>query len=414
MVGLMQLMERTGRLPGQLRQLVVPLLEKASGGFRPIGVFPALYRVWMKLRRRECQAWEVRQDQSFFAMGKGRCTTDPVWRQAVLAEAATSQDQQAAVILWDLVKFYESISHLKLWRAAKATGFPLAVLRLNLFAYRIGRHVALSGMTSKACFPRKGVVAGCGAATTLVKVLYLKAFLAFQGRHPQCSLDVFVDDLQLSQQGELANVAVGLGLAALDLAEVVQQDLGAVISLAKAGVVASGEELKKKLGLMLGGLAGNLEFMGKNLGVDTTSGRHRDWQARASTRTKRLKVLLPRQRRLNRLKKAGAGKVNRVFEAGIKPQATFGHEVFGFSPAELRQITQASSASLPPFGRGRSSTVTQLLHGNKVALKGAGALLRWAKEVWEASNARTKWGLSLSCLVRCSERAGHCKAHAPG
>ena len=83
-------------------------------------------------------------------MGTGRCTTDPVWRRAILAEAATSQQQHAGVILWDLVKFYESICHQKLWKEAIATGFPRAILRLNLFAYRLGRHVALSGMTSAA------------------------------------------------------------------------------------------------------------------------------------------------------------------------------------------------------------------------------------------------------------------------
>ena len=41
-------------------------------------------------------------------------------------------------------------------------------------------------------------------------MLYLRPFIAFQGRHPGCSLDVFVDDLQLSQQGELAEVVVGM------------------------------------------------------------------------------------------------------------------------------------------------------------------------------------------------------------
>ena len=87
----------------------------------------------------------------------------------------------------------------------------------------------------------------------------------------------------------------------------VQEELGSVISLTKAGVVASGEELKTKLGRMLGPLVGNLAYMGKNLGVDTTSGRHRDWHAGNSTRAKRLKVLLPRQKRLLRLKKAGVG-----------------------------------------------------------------------------------------------------------
>ena len=86
------------------------------------------------------------------------------------SEAAVGAGSAAATLLWDLVKFYESIGHARLYHEARALGYPLTVLRLQIAGYQFPRHLSLEGMVSRAVLPFRGVVAGCGGATTLVKV----------------------------------------------------------------------------------------------------------------------------------------------------------------------------------------------------------------------------------------------------
>ena len=67
--------------------------EKPQGGFRPIGVFTSLHRLWMEARRGLCLQWEVQNDRKLFAMSKGRRVSDPVYRQALRQEAATTSSK---------------------------------------------------------------------------------------------------------------------------------------------------------------------------------------------------------------------------------------------------------------------------------------------------------------------------------
>ena len=139
---LLRLVEATGMWPSQVSQLVVALLAKPSGGFRPIGIFPGIYRLWMKSRGGLCMQREFSHELDCFAMGKHRSPVDVVWRQAVRAEASVCTGQAAANILWDLVKFYESLSHSRMYEEARALEYPLAVLRLQLAGYSFPRHLS--------------------------------------------------------------------------------------------------------------------------------------------------------------------------------------------------------------------------------------------------------------------------------
>ena len=68
---LVRVIELTGLMPSGVQHIHVPLLEKPQGGYRPIGLFPSLYRVYMKLRQPAFMQWEKEHDRPFFAQGKG-------------------------------------------------------------------------------------------------------------------------------------------------------------------------------------------------------------------------------------------------------------------------------------------------------------------------------------------------------
>ena len=57
--------ERFAMLPSQLDTTLIPLLPKPKGGWRPIGIFSALYRVGMKCRRQELEALEDTQSRQY-------------------------------------------------------------------------------------------------------------------------------------------------------------------------------------------------------------------------------------------------------------------------------------------------------------------------------------------------------------
>ena len=155
-------------MPSDVQRLHVSLMEKPQGGYRPIGLFPSLYRVYMKVRQPAFMQWEKEHDRPFFAQGKGRGCVDPVWRQAVRMEAGHHDQGKAGVILWDLVKFYESLSHAKMWRECEKWGLPMAVVRVALNAYSWTRYIGLGEEVAEGIQPLRGVVAGCPLATTLV------------------------------------------------------------------------------------------------------------------------------------------------------------------------------------------------------------------------------------------------------
>lgn len=75
---ILQAVERTGRVPPQLRFNLVALFPKPTGGFWPIGIFPAVYRLLGKARRSVCAQWESQHDRPYFAARSGRAPVDTV------------------------------------------------------------------------------------------------------------------------------------------------------------------------------------------------------------------------------------------------------------------------------------------------------------------------------------------------
>ena len=96
---LLMAIEDTGMLPVQLCGLVVALMTEDLGAFRPIGLFPGCYRLWAKCRQDLAAEWLCANDRAYIAMGKGRSSTDCVWRAAVQSEIAATEGKYSAAIL---------------------------------------------------------------------------------------------------------------------------------------------------------------------------------------------------------------------------------------------------------------------------------------------------------------------------
>ena len=104
-VGLLRRCEAEGLWPQAVRLVVVVLLPKPDGGFRPIGLLPLLPRIWMRARRDVVKTWERRNNRGYLYAGEARGATVAAWKQAARAESAVS----AGAVLLDLVKAFERI-----------------------------------------------------------------------------------------------------------------------------------------------------------------------------------------------------------------------------------------------------------------------------------------------------------------
>ncbi len=168
---LLEIAEITGAWPPQIGLVVTVMLPKPKGGFRPIGLLPAIYRVWARARRREADEWEASHQRPFFAAAAGNGTVDVMWRLTARQEAGVQEGLEAAIVGEDLASFYEGLDRGRLVAEAVAVGFPIQLVRAALGAYSMAHMVTLQGRFAQELYPTRGIIAGCSLATTLVKVL---------------------------------------------------------------------------------------------------------------------------------------------------------------------------------------------------------------------------------------------------
>ncbi len=65
LASILYLSELLGELPAQIAAVILTMLSKPTGGYRPIGVFPSPYRLWGRLSRSVADEWERKHERTF-------------------------------------------------------------------------------------------------------------------------------------------------------------------------------------------------------------------------------------------------------------------------------------------------------------------------------------------------------------
>ena len=136
--------------------------------------------------------------QAVFAAQEGNGALDVVWRQAFRSERATTKGGSSAAVSIDMKSFYDHFEYDLLQQRADRTGFPRKLTRWAIRSYQSARRVVENGLAATPFRAGRGIVAGCGFATTWVKVYCLEAFTTFVKRHPGIRLDAYIDDLTVA------------------------------------------------------------------------------------------------------------------------------------------------------------------------------------------------------------------------
>ena len=92
-----QAIEGLGMYPSLLMFLVIQMLGKPKGGYRPIVVFSAIAGLWERARRREAKAWLASMARPYWAFTAGAGAELTVWRQQVKVEANVDPDKDIVV-----------------------------------------------------------------------------------------------------------------------------------------------------------------------------------------------------------------------------------------------------------------------------------------------------------------------------
>ena len=65
--------------------VLIVLLPKSAGGFRPIGLFPTVIRLWMRARYGLAKAWQATHSLPITFGGAGKSAQYAAWQAALTA-----------------------------------------------------------------------------------------------------------------------------------------------------------------------------------------------------------------------------------------------------------------------------------------------------------------------------------------
>ena len=171
---LLMWLEQAGIWPSQLEEALVHLIPKTSGGRRPVGILPALVRLWERARRVDVDGWREKVGRKYDWMGKGKGAEKSVLAQAVYEEAARARGDSTAGVLVDLVKAFEQVALNHVWDLGREMGMPLRVLALARESCAFARRLTYRGAVSGVSKTLSAVLAGSGFAVDLLFVTLVK------------------------------------------------------------------------------------------------------------------------------------------------------------------------------------------------------------------------------------------------
>ena len=242
------------------------------------------------------------------------------------------------------------------------------------------------------------IVAGCGMATTLLKVYTLKLFDALQKWHPQVDLRVCVDDVDLFCARRCASEAADkLAGAARLLLQVFDQALRLQVGYQKCVLLATSATAEGCLRQRLKGSGLKLHSWGKKLGVQFVLRKRR----RAALVRQRAGRAERRARRIRFLRgAASAASRARLAAATVYPVATYGGCYWGYADHAVARLRRMAVTAVLPPARFRSSSILFLLQAwgmrDPAVIAHQQPIATWASMIWNRRHtiAKLEWVLA--------------------
>ena len=151
------------------------MLPKPDGGTRPIGLFPAAIRLWMRARAPSLRRWESQHNPDEIFGSGDRTAIRAAWLVGFEAEAANGEKDFYTQGLLDLVKAFEQVVLAQVWNCGLTHGIPKRLLVLSLEACAFTRRLKYRGAVSEPASTCTAILARSGRATDLLLVALIDA-----------------------------------------------------------------------------------------------------------------------------------------------------------------------------------------------------------------------------------------------
>ena len=430
--------ERSGKWPVALSDVLMHLIPKPAGGRRPIAILATLVRIWERARKAQVRQWADAHVKEYDWAAKGRSSEAAAWSQSLYDEAATQLGLSSAAAFFDLAKAYEMVRLQDVWEAGRRANFPLGVLRVAMEVFAFARRLTFRKSVTAAVHTLSAILAGSGMAQTalalvlaepleqmirsfparsLRSMVYLRASTrggtcghaatsrgqvlneqlrgsddggataAAEAARGTCSLfRVYVDDIAIHVIGTVKEVARALGAATEALIALLEDGLKMEVSRrsewsttgsGKTVVATTDERIRRAVGTTMRRLGVGVKTKAKHLGVNFQPG------ARTRAPTEALSRWSGTMKRRIRARRLGRKLGHHVFRTGIMPATVYGSTVTFPAVGVLKNMRSAASRMLGG-AKGASATARLAVNrcdpGYDLACK---SVINWASAIWD-------------------------------
>ena len=240
---------------------LIALLPKpccALTDLRPIGKTPLVYRMWCVLRSHPAKLWEQSNMPEWDKCKPGSSALDAALNRSLLAEVAHRLGEHSVAVLWDLEKFFDTISTSDLIEAAMELDFPPLPLYLAMLQHLAPRRLQCQGFVSPAILPLQSILPGCLFSIPFVRLYLRRSFSTVVSSNPAVNHGAYVDDVGQLATGGLGNSLLAITNAAHSFADLTRS---LALRISKKSTIVASSRLAARL------LARSLEANGVRVNI---------------------------------------------------------------------------------------------------------------------------------------------------
>ena len=340
--------------PTQMLLNLMSLIQKPSGGERSVAKTPFLYRMWNVFSTPTLKEWSKQTAKPWDFATAGRSALQSAAHRAWANEVAAFSGKEIAALLWDIEKFFDSISPQQVLEEGINMAYPATELLLGLSMHLAPRCLGLGKITSNVIFPTKSILAGCSHSKNFARMVMDPSIakVASVRAPPALRVSTFVDDVAQIAIGTLQQVSNDSTFAAMKFCSAMKA-INLKIS-SKSVIVSSSPRIAANIAALIkkhSKVMVQVHAAARDLGVLNNPSRRRRTDMQASRITKagnRLCKIAPLARAVRRARN--------LTHTGAIPQALWGVEVLGLAPTPMGKLITKVASSSGIWATGRCAT----------------------------------------------------------
>ena len=203
-VSLLNTCQKTMHWPTTLLLNIIATTPKPGGtdaGERPICLLPYSLRAWQRCHKSGGAEWSTQHAGFWDDCIKGSSSLQAALVRMLKDEVAHEWGLAVGTILWDLTKYYDSISLPKLFTAMERLHYNTTMLVLLMDLYTAPRTIRAGQCYTTPLHIFTSITQGCSRAIDMARGMVYSLLEDMHIQHPRINIREWVDDLHHRVQG---------------------------------------------------------------------------------------------------------------------------------------------------------------------------------------------------------------------